>query len=152
MMNGSARILVVEDDDVERESMAQLLRLWGYEARVASDGLEALREISSSAFDLIVSDLHMPCMSGLQLLKELQGRFPSLSCIIVSGAEDPFEELEALRLGAWGFFKKPIPFDQLRAAVRSRLNALRSKQPTRPLFSLPLFHSKKPKGLAALKP
>jgi DNA-binding NtrC family response regulator len=149
MMNGSAKILVMEDDDVERESTAQLLRPWGYEAGAASDGLKALNVISSLAFDLIISDLHMPCVSGLQLLKELRERFPSLSCIIVSGAEDRFEELEALRLGAWGFFKKPIDLEQFRAAVKSRLDLLPRKEPKRPLFDLHLFHAKKPKRVAA---
>lgn len=117
IVNNGAKILVVEDDDVQRESMAELLRLWGYQVRVASDGIKALEELSSSAFDLVVSDLRMPQMSGLELLKKMQERFPSLSCIIVSGAEDQAEELEAVRLGAWGFFKKPIQLEQLNAAL-----------------------------------
>lgn len=88
-------------------------------------------------------------MSGLELLKKMQERFPSLSCIIVSGEEDQAEEQEALRLGAWGFFKKPLQLEQLNAAARTRLSAPPSKQPARPPFRLPLFHSKKPKARAA---
>lgn len=132
MVCAGVKILVAEDDDVERESLVELLRVWDYEARATSDGVEALKEIASSAFDLVVSDLYMPHMSGLELLKELRERFPSVPCIIVSGAEQ--QKLEAMRLGAWSFFKKPVDSEQLRASVRSCLDARRRNESTRRVF------------------
>lgn len=116
------KILVVEDDDVERESLAELLRLWGYDVAAASDGQEALQEITSSNFELIVSDAHMPHMSGLSLLQELRRNFGLVSCIIISGQENEFEESEAMRLGARCFLKKPIDPEDLRSVLRQCLS------------------------------
>lgn len=61
IVKNGVKILVVEDDDIQRESMAELLRLWGYQAWVASDGIKALKELSLSAFDLVVSDRISTC-------------------------------------------------------------------------------------------
>ncbi len=115
---GSGKILVVEDDDAERESIVDLLRLWGYDARAASDGIKALQEFVSTAFDLVLSDVVMPRMGGIELLKELHRQFQSVNCIMISGEENELNELEAMRIGARSFLKKPVYPDQLSAEVR----------------------------------
>jgi DNA-binding NtrC family response regulator len=117
IMSAGCKVLVVEDDGVERESLVELLRLWGYEVRAASNGRQALQEISSSAFDLVVSDADMPLMSGFGLLRELQRNFYYVSCIIISGHDDDFVESEAVRLGARSFLKKPIDPGQLKTEI-----------------------------------
>ena len=119
MINSRAgKILVVEDDPAEREGVVELLRLWGYDARAVSSGIEALRELLSSAFDLVVSDVRMPNMSGIELLKRLRQQFHPVSCIIISGEDNETNELEAMRLGARSFLKKPVYPDQLSTAIR----------------------------------
>ncbi len=120
---GAGKILVVEDDGAERESIVEILRVWGYDARAASDGIEALEEFISSTFDLIVCDVYMPHMSGIELLRELQRRFHSVNCIMISGEENERNESEAIRLGARSFLKKPVYPDELSAEVRRCLAA-----------------------------
>ncbi|MGH9397335.1 MAG: response regulator [Terriglobia bacterium] len=139
------KILVVEDDDTERESAAELLCLWGYEAKTACDGLQALQEISLASFDLVISDLRMPRMSGIELLKELGHQLHSVSCIIMSGEGSWCEEIEAIRLGAYSFLEKPVDPDRLRAEVRdclaARINIDRDRSPAsalRPGLPAPL--------------
>lgn len=108
----------MEDDDAERESIVELLRVWGYDARSASDGVKAVKEFLSSAFDLVVSDVYMPRMSGIELLKELQRRFKTVNFIMISGEENQANEIEALRVGARSFLRKPVYPDQLSAEVK----------------------------------
>lgn len=127
------KILVVEDDKVERESLAELLRLWGYQVTAASDGHEALQRITSSNFGLIISDAHMPNMSGLGLLRELRRNFHSVRCIIISADENALEGLEPVHLGAYGFLKKPIDPDNLRAEIQRCLEMTPAEPPRQAL-------------------
>jgi DNA-binding response OmpR family regulator len=148
MSSDGANILVVEDDDVERDSLVELLRLWGYEARGASDGCQALKAITSSTFDLVLSDAHMPHMSGLGLLRELRRNLHLVSCVIISGQEDEIEESEARRLGARGFLKKPIHPEELKAEMKQCLDARRGNELTQPAFQSELA----PRGSMSVAP
>ncbi|MGH9469543.1 MAG: response regulator [Terriglobia bacterium] len=125
MNGGPARILVVEDDDVEREGIVELLQLWGYEAQAACDGVEALRKLRASHYDLVLSDLDMPRMTGTELLKELQSF--SVNCIIISGIEGRLEE--AMRLGASAFLQKPVCAERLKGAVLTGVRGRRAVSP-----------------------
>lgn len=122
-----SRILVVEDDGAEREGFVELLQLWGYDAQSACDGADALQRLGSSRYDLIVSDLDMPRMSGTELLKELKRRCCSVQCIILSGKENRFEE--AMGLGASAFLKKPVSPESLKTAITA---GLRQHRPCNP--------------------
>jgi CheY-like chemotaxis protein len=145
MSAGCGKILVVEDDGVERESLVELLRLWGYEVSAASDGWQALQKITSASFDLILSDAHMPRMSGIGLLHELRREFRFLSCVIMSGQESELEESEAMRLGARRFLKKPIDPEELKAELSKCLMQGQENEPARRTFQTtpPLARSRK---------
>jgi two-component system, response regulator FlrC len=132
MSSRCGRILVVEDDRLERESLVELLRLWGYEARAAADGWQALQEIASAPCDLVLSDAHMPHLSGIGLLHELQQDSRGVSCVIISGQEDQIEESEALRLGARGFLEKPIDPEQLKTELSRCLGNSRENESRNP--------------------
>ncbi|MGH9325648.1 MAG: response regulator [Terriglobia bacterium] len=140
VMNHDGKILVAEDDDVTRESLVELFQKWSYEVRGASDGLEALQKISTSIFDLVISDLYMPHMSGFELLKELRQRFPSVGCIIVSGADHEPDESEVMRLGACRFLRKPIDLEQLQSAVSGCLDAQKRNRPRRAAVDRRIWH------------
>lgn len=81
-----ATILFVDDDPCMREVMAMMLDEEGYEASTAADGLEALAQLRTSIPDLIISDLHMPRMSGIEFLSVIRRRFPAVPVIAISGA------------------------------------------------------------------
>ncbi len=78
------KVLFVDDEPCMREIMAMLLNEEGYEVLTASDGLDALAQLRSSTPDLIISDLSMPRMSGLELLSVVRSRFPSIPVIAIS--------------------------------------------------------------------
>jgi len=117
------RILVVEDDANLRQSIVELLGSWGYQAEGASDGIEALEKVRAAEPLLILSDLKMPRMGGLELIKRLQHELRPVRCIVITGERNLMDEFQAITLGAFSFLEKPIYPEQLRAEIRSCLAA-----------------------------
>jgi CheY-like chemotaxis protein len=91
----TATILFVDDDQAMREVVALILGEEGYEVSTAADGLEALAQLRSVTPDLIISDLHMPGMSGFEFLSVVRRRFPAIPAIAMSGAYDLSESFAA---------------------------------------------------------
>jgi len=117
------RVLVVDDYAHEREAVAELLRLWGYEVETAEDGLEALEKIFASSPDLVLSESSLPLMSGIELLQELKRQSRMTPVIVLTSELDPSEQSKALALGAVAVFEKPINPEQLKAAVEKCLQS-----------------------------
>jgi CheY-like chemotaxis protein len=82
----TAMVMFVDDDAAMREVMALILAEEGFAAITAGDGIEALAELRGSTPDLIISDLHMPRMSGIEFLSVVRRRFPAIPVIAISGA------------------------------------------------------------------
>jgi CheY-like chemotaxis protein len=101
----TASILFVDDDPCMREVMALILNEEGYEVSGAEDGLDALIRLRDFVPDLIISDLHMPRMSGVEFLSVVRRRFPAIPVIAISGAYDPCES-SAAGVMADAFFPK----------------------------------------------
>lgn len=122
------RILVAEDEDALRNNLSRQLEKLGYEVRVASDGAQALRELSSGEpFDLVITDIFMPEVDGLQFIRSVRREHPSVKVIATSGGprEVPAEKggiaQDMLRIaeliGAASILKKPFELDALRERV-----------------------------------
>ena len=112
---GNARVLLVEDSEIQRTMLADLVRLWGYDTETASDGLEALQKIPLFHPRVVISDLQMPRMGGIELLEVLRSKVPDVACIIVTG-DGTLETAEAVAaLGAIDFLEKPVDPERLRA-------------------------------------
>jgi len=109
------RILVVGDLAAARSQIASALKTLGAETIEASDGLEALQILSRASADVVVTDLHMPGMGGLELLRALSDRL--LPVILYSGSRDVEASVQAVQLGAVDFFSVPIDFERLRERV-----------------------------------
>ena len=102
------QILVVDDEDGVRAALARALRGAGYIVTAVSSVQEAKQHISSSTFDLIISDLHMPIEGGLELLESIRESDPDLPVILITGAPTTESAVGALQLKATGYFTKPI--------------------------------------------
>jgi DNA-binding NtrC family response regulator len=114
----SFRILVVDDEPAIRAQLAESLEEAGFDAAIAADGNEALRLAESGAFDLCLSDIRMPSMSGLELLRRLGDASPETSLILMTAFGGLETAVEALRLGAVDYLIKPFAHDELIAKVR----------------------------------
>jgi DNA-binding NtrC family response regulator len=120
-MSKSARILVVEDDAHERQGLAELLRAWGYEAETATDGADALEKAASFDPAVILADLRMPRLTGMELLKRLRETQPGVGFIMLTGQGTIEEAVEATKLGAFNFLEKPLDPTRLQLELRNCL-------------------------------
>lgn len=119
----SGRILLVDDEASARFAMAKALELAGYEVTTACDAFEALKLLEDFEPDLTLSDLMMPGMSGLDLLKAIRARDPDAQLVLVSGYRDVETAVEAMRSGAFHFLCKPVDIDSLLTIVDKALGA-----------------------------
>ncbi len=121
-MAKGARIMVVEDDASARQGLANLLTAWGYEVDAASDGTEALEKIPSFDPALVISDLRLPQMDGMDLLKQVHDSYPGLAFIILTGQGKIEDAVEATKLGAFNFLEKPVDPKRLQVELRNSLD------------------------------
>jgi ATP-dependent Lon protease len=110
-------VLVVDDEDIARTNLEHVLRKEGYRVRGASNGLEALEEVRRWEFDLIVTDLKMDKMDGLELLAEARRLSPATRVMLVTGFATVDTAVAAMRQGAVYYLAKPVNLDELRATV-----------------------------------
>jgi sigma-B regulation protein RsbU (phosphoserine phosphatase) len=119
-------ILVIDDDDALRESLVAYLDDSGFAVSQAGNGREGIERFRSNSPDLILCDLRMPEMDGLQVLEQVKRESPEMPFIIVSGAGVLGDVIDALRLGAWDYITKPVQdMAMLEHAVRKSLERAR---------------------------
>jgi CheY-like chemotaxis protein len=114
-------ILVVEDHAIMREVICEILEDAGHSVLSAGDGHEAMHQLASNRFDLVVTDIVMPEMDGIELIGELRRRYPETRIIAMSGGGERFPTHDGLviakRLGAGVTLNKPFGADEILSAV-----------------------------------
>ena len=108
MQKISATLLIIDDDDVVRASLAAYLEDSGFSVLQAGNGQQGLQVFEEHQPDLVICDLRMPQMGGLELIRQISERAPQLPVIVVSGAGVMSDAVEALRLGAADYLIKPL--------------------------------------------
>ncbi len=112
------RVLVVDDDDAMRRACARLLRREGHEVHEAVDGAAALRLLEDNPVDLMLTDVRMPGLDGIELLRAARERWPALDVIVMTGFGTIENAVEAMRRGAADYVTKPFKKDELLLSVR----------------------------------
>ncbi|MBW7888792.1 MAG: sigma-54-dependent Fis family transcriptional regulator [Bacteroidetes bacterium] len=107
------KILVVDDEDIIRDSIAIILEKEGYHVEKAENGAAAFEKLNDSTFDLVITDIEMPMMRGIELLEKITERFPQTFVIIITAYASVETAVGALRKGAYDYILKPIEFDDL---------------------------------------
>lgn len=118
------RILVVDDEESIREFLEIMLKKEGYEVTAAEDGLKAKEALTKKSFDMVISDLQMPNMTGLELLKWVVETTPETVFMMITAFGTTENAVEAMKMGAYDYLTKPFKIDEVRINVA---NALRSK-------------------------
>lgn len=118
-------ILVVDDYQSERFIMADPLIKEGYDVNQAVDGQDGLKKLKEKSFDMIITDLKMPKMNGIELLREAKRLHPHIVVILVTAYGTLDEAVEAMKEGAYDFIKKPIDPDELKIKIKKALEQLR---------------------------
>src|SRR5512135_28041 len=105
-------LLIVDDEPLVCESLKEMLSMEGYRVDAAVNGLAALDKLQTDQYQLVLSDIQMPGLNGIELLKELKGRSPDTAIIFITGHGHIDAAVEAIKLGAYDYITKPI--DELR--------------------------------------
>ena len=116
-----AKVLVVDDEQDIRETLKDILEKEGYSVEMAGSGTEAISKIDSIKPDLILMDVRMPGMNGVDLLKKLREINEDVPVAMITAYEDVALAEEALKLGAYDYIKKPFDLDYLRESVLSKV-------------------------------
>jgi two-component system NtrC family response regulator len=129
------RILVVDDDESLRWVTAAQLRQAGYHVAAAADGQEALRMMEESAPELVITDLKMPGMSGLDLLRAIRAAYPEVIVVVVTAFGTVETAVAAMKAGAYDYITKPVNQEELLLTVNRGLDHLRLREEVRTLRS-----------------
>ena len=116
-MSGLGRILIVDDEQSVREVVAEYFTEQGYEVSVAASGLDALRGLAESRPDLVLLDVRMPGLDGVETLRRLRQAAPSIAVIMVTANDDVALARDTLKLGALDYVSKPFDFAYLEQSV-----------------------------------
>ena len=111
------RLLVVDDDVDTCANLSDILTDIGYDVRTAPDGTTALNSMDERAFDIVLLDLKLPGMDGLQLYRELKNRSTSAVAILITGFADSATRERAVQLGVWRIMSKPVDVPALLSLI-----------------------------------
>jgi putative nucleotidyltransferase with HDIG domain len=121
----SPRVLVVDDEKVIREILSDFLTMEGYVVRTVEDGVAALRELQLRPYDLVISDLKMPQMGGIELLENIAAKNINVLTVIMTGFGTVETAIEAMKKGAYDYILKPFKVEEVVHVVQRGLDRQR---------------------------
>ena len=132
-LSSPGSILVVDDDRAHRTMLRTLLGGWGYVVQEADDGARAIEQVHEKSYDLILMDVRMVEVSGLEALSEIKSFNPAIPIIIMTAYSSVETAVEALKKGAYDYLSKPLDFDELELAIGRAMDHTRLKEENRAL-------------------
>ncbi len=128
------RVLVADDDEIFLEILAETVEETGAAVDLAPDGLAALEQLSAGDFDILISDLNMPRMDGLTLLRQVRALYPHILSILITGFGSLESAIQALRLGAYDYIQKPFMVEQVGVTIRNAVDRVKAYKETADLL------------------
>ena len=132
-MNDTYSVLVVDDDPAHRTMLCTLLGEWGYDIYEADDGSVAIEKVKDRSFELILMDVRMLKVSGLEALESIKSYNPAIPVIIMTAYSSVETAVESLKKGAYDYLTKPLDFDKLKLTIRRAMEHTRLKEENRTL-------------------
>ncbi|MBD5641898.1 MAG: sigma-54-dependent Fis family transcriptional regulator [Desulfovibrio sp.] len=129
----TSRILVVDDDDAHRKMLKMMLRTWGFTVEEAGDGEDAVALVREKPFDVVLTDVRMARVDGIEALKAILGYNPALPVILMTAYSSVETAVEALRIGAYDYLIKPLDFDLLKETLELAIERSRHSVENREL-------------------
>jgi two-component system response regulator HydG len=124
-------ILVVDDDHAHRTMLNTLINGWGYAVAEADDGFTAIEKVKESSYELVLMDVRMVRVSGLEALEAIKGYNPAIPVIIMTAYSSVETAVKALKQGAHDYLTKPLDFDKLRLTIDRAMEHTRLKEENR---------------------
>ncbi len=150
-----ARLLIVEDELIARENLEHVLHKEGYDIVAVESGAEAFQELDRAEYDLVLTDLRLPGLDGMQVLQRVKEVSPNTEVIMITGYATVASAVEAMQKGAYHYLAKPFQIEEMRVLVRQALEKRRLRQEVAELkrqvqlqSSVPLIIGQTPKMVA----
>lgn len=124
-MSDRANCLIVDDEPKLRQVLTLLMRAQGFQCVEAENGLEALEQLRRMPITLVLTDMEMPRMGGIELLREIRGKYPDVAVVMITGNTDVETAVGALALGAMDYIVKPFQLEEVKARVHQALEKRR---------------------------
>jgi ATP-dependent Lon protease len=121
LTNKKSRILVVDDEEIARKNLEHILKKENYTVIAAASGAEAIEKMEASEFDVVLTDIRMEKVNGIQVLEKAKSRYPDSKVIMITGYASVDSAVETLKKGAFHYIAKPFKVDEVRATVKQAL-------------------------------
>ncbi len=118
MQNEARRVLIVDDNPNMSNLLSDMLEVFDFSSQRAADGEEALSLLNREDFSLLITDLRMPRMTGLELLKAVKDKYPKLPVVVITGYSTEATERELVSAKADGFLNKPFRMNDIESVLR----------------------------------
>src|SRR5688572_12874111 len=132
-VKSSIRVFIVEDDRTLREGLTITLQAEGYNVTVASTGDEALESMKRTRFDIVITDLHLPKVNGIDIVRAALLAHPDTIVVVITGNPSVTSSIEALRAGAWDYLPKPFSATHLQILLGRASHAVLQSRENREL-------------------
>ena len=113
------RILVIDDEDIVLMSCKRALAPEGYDVMTVKSGIDGLKLLEDNTFDLVLTDLKMPDIDGIEVLRIIKGRWPAIEVVVITGYQTVETAVKAIKLGAFDYIEKPFTPEQLLSVVKN---------------------------------
>ena len=120
-MSNPIKVLLVDDEEEFVTTLAERLEMRAFEARVATSGDQALSLVQEQKFDLIVLDVMMPGIGGLEVMKQVKSTYPEMPVILLTGHGSTKEGMEGMQEGAFDYLMKPLDIDELTTKIKEAI-------------------------------
>jgi diguanylate cyclase (GGDEF)-like protein len=124
MINGDLKILLVDDDPAILDILGDLIAVFGHEYDTAQDGQEAVEKLKQSNYNIVLTDMMMPNMDGMELLIHIHNNYPDIKVMVVTGYDRTFTFTDVINAGASDFISKPFNPDELEAKINRIIREL----------------------------
>ena len=136
MSSEVTNILVIEDEDQVRQSYDDMFSFFGYDVESVPNGREGMSRITKKDYDIVVTDLNMPEMNGIEVLKYIKKKKPYIEVIVITGYATLENAIEAMKVGAYDYFAKPIDIEHVRIVLSKCVQQIQSRKENEELRSL----------------
>lgn len=130
------KILVIEDEDQVRQSYDDMFTFFGYEVESVPNGREGMSRITKKDYDIVITDLNMPEMNGIEVLKYIKKKKPYIEVIVITGYATLENAIEAMKVGAYDYFAKPVDIEHVRIVLSKCVQQIQSRKENEELRSL----------------
>lgn len=124
----NTRILVVEDENEVRESYLDMFQFFGYQVDSACNGREGIVKVTKENYEIVVTDLNMPEMNGMEVLKRIKKLKPDIEVIVITGYATLENAVEAMKVGAFDYFTKPVDIEHVRIVLYKCVQQIKSRR------------------------